>query len=66
MFYKKVVELFQVPEGFRPLVMAAIGYYGDSEKLPEEMKEREVAPRERKKLKEILFSGKFGESSLII
>ncbi len=63
---EKAVELFAIPEGFKPLAMAAIGYSGNAEKLPEEMKKREVAPRERKELKELVFSGKFGEPSKII
>jgi nitroreductase len=62
----KAVELFEIPEGYKPIAMMAIGHYGDPDTLPEELKERESTPRERKKLDEILFSGKFGHPSDVI
>ena len=63
---EKAVRLFAIPEDYKPLAVIAIGYYGDPEKLPEEMKKRETDPRERKELKELVFSGKFGESSILL
>lgn len=60
------VDLFEIPQGFKPLAMMAIGYYGDPNTLPEELKQRETAPRERKELKELVFSVKFGEASLLV
>ncbi|NQV01967.1 MAG: nitroreductase family protein [Bacteroidia bacterium] len=63
---ERAIELFEIPADFKPLTIVAIGYYGDTEKLPEEMKKREIVPRERKELKELIFSRKFGESSPII
>ncbi|MBE0646530.1 MAG: nitroreductase family protein [Bacteroidales bacterium] len=60
---EKATELFQIPDGYKPLAVMAIGHYGDPDTLPEEMKERELASRERKELKELIFSGKFGEPS---
>jgi len=63
---EKAVELFEIPEGNKPLAVMAVGYYGNPETLPEEQKEREKASRERKELKEFVFSGKFGEPSPII
>ncbi len=63
---EKALELFEIPEGYKPLAVMAIGYYGDSDALPQELKERETASRERKELKELVFSGKFGEPSSIV
>ena len=36
-----------VPDLFEPVVVMAIGYPGDINKLPENLKSRESAPRER-------------------
>ncbi len=50
----------QIPEEFDPVAIVAIGYLGDPEKLPEELRKREMAPRKRKELEELLFSGVWG------
>ncbi|MFC2101827.1 nitroreductase family protein [Bacteroidota bacterium] len=63
---EKLVELFEIPQGYKPLAVMAIGYYGDPDTLPEEMKEREIASRERKELKELVFSEKFGKTSQLL
>jgi len=52
----RVREAFGVPEGFKPLVAFVIGIEGDSDTLPEDLKESEMEPRERKPLEEIVFS----------
>jgi nitroreductase len=44
---QKTVESFNIPETHEPIVIMAIGYLGDSENLSENLKQREVAPRER-------------------
>ncbi|MFZ6011792.1 MAG: nitroreductase family protein [Bacteroidota bacterium] len=36
-----------IPDHFEPVVIMAIGYLGDAEALPENLKLRELAPRER-------------------
>jgi len=59
----KARELFGIPEGYEPVAVLAIGYRDDPERadLPPELKERDLAPRERKPLEEIAFQGHFGE-----
>ncbi len=52
----RVREAFGVPEGFKPLVAFVIGIEGDPDTLPEDLKESEMEPRERKPLEEIVFS----------
>ena len=59
---EKATELFHIPKGFEPVLMAAVGYLGDIEQLPENLKARETAPRTRKPLSELVFSGTWGES----
>lgn len=55
---RAVVE-FDIPEGYRPAVMIAIGYPGTPESLPKPYEAKEYAPRSRKSLQEIAFSGKW-------
>jgi nitroreductase len=50
---------FNIPEGFTPLAMIAVGYpyRGDPDDLPETIRERELAGRSRKPIGEIAFAG---------
>ncbi len=50
-----------IPEGFEPGTMTVIGYPGDLEQLPEDLAERERAPRQRRPLAELVFSRHWGE-----
>ena len=43
------------------MAMMAIGYPGDPESLPEDLRAKELAPRQRKPIREFVFSGKFGQ-----
>jgi nitroreductase len=52
-------QVFGIPDGFTPMVMAAVGYRGDPETLSPKQKERELAPRTRKALGEIAFAGRW-------
>jgi nitroreductase len=44
---QKAIESFNIPETYEPIVIMAIGYPGDAENLSENLKQREIAPRER-------------------
>ncbi len=59
-FKDQAAPALNIPEGFEPGVVLAIGYQGDAATLPPPLQEREVAPRSRKPLTEIAFSGKWG------
>ncbi|MFM9836418.1 MAG: nitroreductase family protein [Methylophilaceae bacterium] len=48
---------FNIPADVSPMAMLAIGYEGDSNDLPEELKTRELAQRSRKPLGELFFNG---------
>lgn len=58
---EKAVEHFSIPGDHQPLVMMAIGYQDSPESLPGNFAEMERAPRERKPMDELVFSGRFGE-----
>lgn len=57
---------YVVPEGYNPVTGLAIGYSGDPSSLPEEIRERELAPRSRKTLQEFVFSKTWGETPDIL
>jgi len=50
-------EQIQIPEGFEPATMFAIGYLGDPDRLPEKFQKSEKSERSRKKIDEIAFRG---------
>ena len=56
-------SLLRIPEGHDPVAMMAIGYHGDPASLSEELRRRELAPRTRRPLGEIVFGGIWGEPS---
>ncbi|WP_377470067.1 nitroreductase family protein [Pontibacter silvestris] len=60
---EKAVELLQIPEGYQPVVMATVGYLGDVNELPENLKAREAAPRTRKPLSELVFNGNWNNQA---
>lgn len=59
----KAIELFSIPAGWEPIAAFVIGYPGDSQALPEPLREREHAPRTRKPLAEFVMSGSWGKAA---
>ena len=59
-------ELYALPENIEALTGIAIGYRAPREKIPEGLKERDLAPRQRKPLSQFVFSGKYGEPALVV
>ncbi|MBV8230622.1 MAG: nitroreductase family protein [Planctomycetaceae bacterium] len=59
-------ELYQIPEGVRPLTGLAIGYVGDPGRLPEKLRDRDLASRSRKPLATFVFGGKWGTASPVV
>ena len=59
-------ELYQIPEGVRPLTGLAIGYAGDPGRLPEKLRDRDLARRSRKPLATFVFGGKWGTASPVV
>ncbi len=57
---EKAVEVFKIPEEFKPAAMIALGYHGEIDHLPVELKRRELKKRSRKNLNEFVFQGTFG------
>lgn len=54
---KKAHEVFNLPEGYQPVTIIAVGYAGNPDDLPEPMRERERTPRTRKPIHDFVFEG---------
>lgn len=63
---EKAREVYEIPEGSEAWTALAIGYPGDPSRLPEPLKGRDLAPRQRKPLREFVFGGKWGQASPIV
>jgi nitroreductase len=57
---KRIRELYAVPDSHEPLTGIALGYIGNPDMLDAKLKERELAPRQRRKQDEFVFVGRFG------
>lgn len=44
----------------------ALGYFGEPQTLPEKLQQRENAPRIRKPLEELVFSGSWNQTSPLV
>jgi len=62
----KARELFSIPDGHEPVAALVLGFPGDPAGLPEDLREREVAPRIRKPLESFVFSGQWGQPSPLV
>jgi nitroreductase len=58
--------VLSIPEGYDPVTGFAIGYPGDPHSLPEKLRERELAPRQRKPLSAFVYGGQWGEKAEIL
>jgi len=59
----KARELFGIPVGFQAVTAMAIGYAADPSTLPDELRERDTAPRQRRPLAGTVFSGAWGQAA---
>jgi nitroreductase len=62
----KARKVFEIPEGWEPAAVIAIGYPGDPDSLPSSLKQRELAPRTRKPLSEFVMTGRWGQASPLV
>ena len=53
----RVRQTFDVPDGFEAVTACAVGYWGNLDQLPDELKQREQRKRERKPFSEFVFTG---------
>jgi nitroreductase len=62
----KARQIFDIPEGYEAVAGIAIGYPGEPHTLPDQLKQRELEPRQRKPLDSFVFTGKWGKVSPIV
>ncbi len=62
----KARQLVDLPEGYDLLTVVAIGYPGELEHLPDDLREREALPRTRTPIAEIAFSGHWNQPLVTI
>jgi nitroreductase len=55
-------EAFEIPVQYNPISMLAVGYEGDANNLPDDLKARELAERKRKPIGELFFNSVWGKS----
>lgn len=60
---EKARQTFAIPPDWEPVAAMAIGYPGNPDSLPQKLRERELAPRTRKSLKEFVMSGTWGHTA---
>jgi nitroreductase len=58
----KACEAFAIPAQYNPISMLAVGYEGDANNLPDDLKARELAERKRKPIGELFFNSVWGKS----
>lgn len=63
---QKAREVFGIPDSHEPVTAIAIGYPGDPEALPDNLRTRELAPRTRKALHEFVFTGRWGHVAPLV
>ena len=62
----KARELYGIPQGYEAVTGIAIGYVGDPQTLPDKLRERDLTPRTRKPLKDFVFGGTWGKTSVLV
>lgn len=59
----KAREVLAIPEGYDPVSGLALGYPGDPQSLSERLRERELAPRQRKEPVTFVHDGTWGQKA---
>jgi nitroreductase len=57
----KARQTFSIPDTADPVAAIALGYLGDPDALPDDLRQRELTSSPRKPLGEFVFSGRWGE-----
>ncbi|NWJ98973.1 MAG: nitroreductase family protein [Chloroflexi bacterium] len=58
---EQIRQIFEIPAGYEPITAIAIGYFGDLDDLPPDLREREVQERTRKNFPEFIFSERWNQ-----
>jgi nitroreductase len=58
----KAREEFAIPDDYEAVAAIALGYQGDPESLPDDVRQKELAPRTRRASESFVFTGKWGQT----
>jgi nitroreductase len=58
---EKARREFAIPQDHEPVAVTAIGYPGSPAELPDKLRQKELAPRQRKALADLVFARSFGQ-----
>ena len=58
----KAREAFAIPDTAEAVVAIAMGYLGDPDSLPDDLRQRELTPTTRKPMTEFVFAGRWGRA----
>jgi nitroreductase len=56
-------QVFLIPEDWEPIAVMAVGYPGDPAGLPDKLRQRELAPRTRKPVRDFVMTGRWGHTA---
>lgn len=56
----KARVLFEIPERYEAVTAFALGYPGDPQSLPDDLRAKDLAPRQRRPIREWVYTGRFG------
>ena len=59
----KTRNTYSIPDGFEPVAAIALGYMGNPQTLPEDLRKRELEPGTRKSMDAFVFSGRWGQKA---
>lgn len=57
-------RIFALPAEFEPVTIIAMGYRGAPDVLPDHLRAKEIAPQQRKEIKDFLYRGEWGNPYL--
>jgi len=60
---EKARREFAIPQDHEPVAVTAIGYPGSPADLPDKLRQKELAPRQRKALADFVFERSFGQAA---
>lgn len=59
---EKARLVYRIPAGHDPVAALALGWPGDPDELPADLRKRELSPRARKPLRDFVFTGNWGRT----
>jgi nitroreductase len=62
----RVRELYDVPDDFEPVAGIVLGYPGEPDILPDDLRQRELAPRVRKPIESFVFQHTWGQTAPLL